>query len=124
MTPDRDSERYWAAAAEGRLEIQRCDGCGAFRWPPRSICDRCASFEHAWIATRGRGRVMSWVTTHQVYAKALADAVPYHVVSVALDEQPDVVLVGNLLGGAPRDQLPVRAVFPDGLVQWEPAETG
>ena len=124
MNADRDSERYWAAAAEGRLEIQRCDACGALRWPPRVVCDRCASFEHTWSETSGQGHVVSWVTTHQVFLKDFADAVPYHVVSVALDEQPDVVLIGNLLAGEPRDQLAVRAVFPEGLVQWEPCETG
>ena len=124
--PDRDGRRYWEAAQEGRLEIQRCSECGTWRWPARAICNRCHSFEATWEVASGRGRIVSWVVTHQPFAPAFRDRLPYVVASVALEEQADVVLLGNLLGGAPRDGLPVRAVFPvfeDGVrrLQWEPA---
>ena len=37
--PDRDSEPYWSALSNGELKLQRCNDCGAFRWPPRAICN-------------------------------------------------------------------------------------
>ena len=49
------------------------------------------------------------------------------MVQVALEEQPDIAMIGRLAGGAePRGGLPVRAVFPEvtegvALVYWEPA---
>jgi hypothetical protein len=70
--------------------------------------------------------VTSWITTHQVFAPAYRDDVPYVVVQVALDEQPDLILPGRLVSGAePREQLRVRAVplevAPDvSLVFWDP----
>ena len=122
--PDRDSERYWAAACEGRLELQRCSRCKTWRWPAREICHRCHSFDYTWQATSGRGRIASWVVTHQPFAAGWQDELPYVVVSVALDDAPEIKLYGNLLSGEPAEGLPVRATFPQvaegvHLVQWE-----
>jgi uncharacterized OB-fold protein len=124
--PDRDSEPFWRGLCEGALRVQRCRGCGALRWPPRAVCNRCHSFAHEWIALSGRGRIVSWVRTHQVFAPAWHEDVPYDVVLVALDEQEDLQLVGRLEGGEPEADLPVRARFvrvSDAvtLLHWEPA---
>jgi uncharacterized OB-fold protein len=124
--PDRDSQPYWDFIRKGELRLQRCDRCGTWRFPPRAICGSCHSFEATWTPTRGLGTVTSWITTHQVFAPAYRDDVPYVVVQVALDEQPDLILPGRLVSGAePREQLRVRAVplevAPDvSLVFWDP----
>jgi uncharacterized OB-fold protein len=126
--PDRDSQPFWDGVRAGELRVQRCDGCGAYRWPARAVCNRCHSFEATWTPLSGRGRIVSWITTHQVFMKAYADDTPYAVVLVTLDEQDDLQLVGNLMGGRePADGMPVRAVFAPvtdeaTLLQWEPAE--
>jgi len=106
--------------------VQRCRGCGALRWPPRALCNRCRRFEHEWIALSGRGRVVSWTRTHQVFAPAWRDDVPYEVVTVALDEQDDLQLIGRLEGGRAEAGLRVRARFvrvdaEHALLHWEPA---
>lgn len=98
--PDRDSEPYWRALSEGRFELQGCDACGALRWPPRAICNRCRSFEESWREVDRGGRVVSWTRTHQVFAPNCRDAVPYYVVQVALDIQPDILMIGGWLGDA------------------------
>ena len=126
--PDRDSAPYWAEIAEGRLELQRCGECRAWRWPARAICHRCHSFSFSWEATDGLGRVTSWVVTHQAFAAGWADALPSPVVSVSLDVAPEIQLLGNLLSGEPVAGLPVRAAFPSvgggaRLLQWEAAQT-
>ena len=125
--PDRDSQPFWEGLRAGELRVQRCGGCGALRWPPRALCHRCRSFEHEWIALSGRGRVVSHVRTHQVFAPAWRDDVPYEVVTVALDEQEDLQLVGRLEGARAEGGLPVRARFvqvdPEhALLHWEPTQ--
>ncbi len=125
--PDRDSAPYWAALAEGRLELQRCSDCRAWRWPARAICHRCHSFRYAWEATNGRGKIASWVVTHQAFAPGWADALPSVVVSVALDLAPEIQLLGNLVSGEPAAGLPVSATVPSAgegvrLLQWEERE--
>ena len=110
--PDRDSQPYWEFIRKGELRLQRCDRCGTWRFPPRAICGKCHSFDSTWTATRGLGRVTSWITTHQVFAPALRSEVPYHVVQVALDEQPDLILPGQLVPGTePGADLRVRTRF-------------
>lgn len=123
--PDRDSEPFWRGLREGALRVQRCRGCGALRWPPRAVCNRCHGFACEWIALSGRGRIVSWVRTHQVFAPAWRDEVPYDVVLVALDEQEDLQLVGRLEGATPEAGLAVRARFARvddavTLLHWEP----
>ncbi len=93
-SPDRDSQPYWDGLARGELRLQRCDRCRALRWPARAICNRCRSFEHAWEGCDGTAHLVSWIRTHQVFAPALREAVPYVVVQVALDAQADLLLIG------------------------------
>ena len=124
--PDRDSLPFWEGVRAGELRLQRCDGCGRWRWPPREVCGSCHGFESSWVATSGRGRVVSWIRNHQIFLPAYRDEVPYSVIHVALDDQPDIALIGRLSGDAePSDGLPVRAVFEPvtdevTLVHWEP----
>jgi uncharacterized OB-fold protein len=123
--PDRDSEPFWRGLREGALRVQRCVGCGALRWPPRAVCNRCHGFGSEWVALSGRGRIVSWVRTHQAFAPAWQGEVPYDVVLVALDEQEDLQLVGRLASGEPAPDLPVRARFVRAadaatLLYWEP----
>ena len=124
--PDRDSEPFWRGLGEGVLRVQRCRACGVLRWPPRELCNRCHAFSNEWLALSGRGRIVSWVRTHQVFAPAWRDLVPYDVVLVALLEQEDLQLPGRLEGGEPAAGLAVRARFvrasdPVTLLHWEPA---
>jgi uncharacterized OB-fold protein len=124
--PDRDSAPYWAAAREGRLALQRCARCAAYRWPARAMCNRCYAFDADWTDMSGRGTVVSWVVNHQIFSAAFKDETPYVVVNVRLDEQDDVRIVGGYLGdGEPEPGQRLEAVFtPAGaetLINWRPA---
>jgi len=94
-TPDRDSQPWWDALATGEFRLQRCSACSALRWPARAICNRCRSFEAEWQRQDGAGTVASWVRTHQPFAPALLEVVPYRVVQVRLDVQDDLLLIGG-----------------------------
>lgn len=127
-TPDLDSQPFWDGLAAGELRLQRCARCGTLRWPARAICDRCASFDAVWVACSGRGVVSSWIRTHQVFAPAFRDRVPYVVVRVALAERPGIRMIGGWQ--SPRDPVvgeAVRARFaprPGGstVLDWEPVD--
>ena len=110
---DRDSLPFWEGTRAGELRVQRCRGCGAYRWPARAICNRCRNFDAEWVALSGRGKVVSWVTTHQVFARAFQDEVPYHTVVVQLPEQEDLQIVGRLTSEAvaPHAGMEVGADF-------------
>jgi uncharacterized OB-fold protein len=127
--PDRDSLPFWEGVNAGEFRGQRCAGCGAYRWPARAICNRCRSFDATWVALSGLGVVKSWVTTHQVFAAAFRDEVPYTTILVQLDEQNDLQVIGSFTSPEiePEAGMKVRAVFRSvaverSLVFWEPVE--
>lgn len=106
------SAQYYAFCAAGELRFQRCDGCGAWRHPPRHRCGACGSDRWEWAASSGRGRVFSWTVTHKAFDPAFAERLPYAVLVVELDEGPRVV--ANLVEADPavlRLDLPVEVVF-------------
>ena len=106
------SEQFYAECARGRLAIQRCAACRAWRHLPRHACAACGSPAWRWEPVSGRGRVFSWTVTHQAPHPAFAGATPYVVAVVELDE--GVRLVAGLRGASPaalRLDLPVVVDF-------------
>jgi uncharacterized OB-fold protein len=125
--PDRDSKPYWAALAQGRVEVQQCLDCGHWTWPPRPICSNCHGENLAWRPIQGTGEIHSWVRPHRPFFPRLND-VPFTIALVRLDEQADIFIPGRLLSDAePRQGMRVRAVPQQlteetGEIQWEPVE--
>ena len=112
--PDELSAPYWEAAARGQLAIARCGRCGQLSHPPDVVCPRCHDPEPAFRfePVTGRGTVRSWVIIRQSFLAGFD--VPFLLVDVALDEDPDVRLIGRLVDGP--DARPavgdrVRVVF-------------
>lgn len=97
VTDDPIDAPFWQAALRGELAVQRCSGCGARRFPPRPMCPACQATAHAWVATSGRGRVWSFVVAHPPLLPSFAALAPYPVVLVALDDDPSIRMVGNLV---------------------------
>jgi uncharacterized protein len=124
--PDKDTAPYYAALAEGRLELLHCRDCRRWTWPARPICSGCQGENMAWEAVSGNGTVHSWIVTHQVYAPNFVDLVPYTIAMVRLDEQDDILIPGPLMSGADgvRQGLRVHAVAEKvadavGQLAWE-----
>lgn len=120
--------REWFTSAA--LAVQRCTACAALQHPPEELCHACGSMELGTRVLAPRGTVHSYTVVHYAANPALADAVPYTVVLVSLDDAPELRVVGNLLEGEASIGLPVIAVWEertadDGstalLPQWLPA---
>lgn len=97
---DADSAPFWAAAVRGELAIQACGSCGRLRFPPRPMCPHCRSLAVAWRVLSGRGRVWSWVVPHPPLLPAFAPFAPYNVITVELEEDHGIRIVGNLVAAA------------------------
>ncbi len=99
--PEFGVEPYWEACNREELVMQRCSGCGRFRWLPAPICSECGSNEASWEPLAGRGRITTWtVVTHPVHPAAV-DRVPYVVAEVELEEQPGLRMIAGLVGIEP-----------------------
>jgi uncharacterized protein len=48
---------YAAFLAEGRLRLQRCEGCKRHIFYPRVLCPHCGSDSLNWVDASGRGTV-------------------------------------------------------------------
>ncbi len=105
--PDEESADFWRSLARHRIEVQRCVACGRHRFPPMPSCPYCAAPEAEAVEIAGTGTVYSWVTVHRALSPAMADDVPYSVVTVDLDGggrmfgrvvEPDVVAIGDRVG--------------------------
>jgi len=108
-----ETTEFWAATAEGRLLLKRCLDCGSLIWYPRAICPECSSLDTEWVAASGRGRVYSYTVNHRGEG-AYADAVPYVLAYVELDEGPRIMT--NIVGADNGDLavgLPVEVEFHD-----------
>lgn len=130
---DLDSTPWWEALQRHELTLQRCDGCGRYRWPARAYCNDCGSPEWQWVAASGRGTVESWTAT---YLAAPGVEVPFCVALVRLDEQDDIRIPGYVDGPGDGSRLeiglPVTAAYEDvtatgdrplTLLRWVPARS-
>lgn len=114
--PEHDAQPFWKACNREELLMQRCKACQRFRWLPRPMCPHCNSMEQEWVQMSGRGKVYTWtVITHPVHPAAVSQ-VPYNVVQVQLEEQPDLLMVSNLVGVRNEEirfDMPVEVVFEE-----------
>lgn len=82
--------RFWAATAQGRFELQRCDACDVVIWFPRVNCPKCWSTDLAHFDATGLGTVYSHTIIRKV-ANDYKTATPFVVAYVELDEGPRVL---------------------------------
>ena len=100
LLPDLDDEEsapFWEGCARGELVVQTCSSCGRRRMPPRPMCPYCRGLGLTWEPTSGRGRIWSYVVPHPPLLPAYQELAPYNAIVVALDEEPAIRFVGNLV---------------------------
>ena len=69
MTP---MQQMSAHAAEGRLALQQCTGCGTVQYPPRELCSACLADALEWRATDGEaGEVLATTLLHHSHDRRI-----------------------------------------------------
>ncbi|HZP30065.1 MAG TPA: OB-fold domain-containing protein [Acidimicrobiia bacterium] len=122
LLPDLESEDgapFWAGTARGELLVQACASCGRRRFPPRPMCPHCRSIETRWDPMSGRATVWSFVVPHPPLLPAYAELAPYNVIVVALDDDPTIRMVGNLVTGP---EGGINEIDPASIAIGEPVE--
>ncbi|HXQ18416.1 MAG TPA: Zn-ribbon domain-containing OB-fold protein [Acidimicrobiales bacterium] len=112
--PTPESEEFWAATAQGKLLLRRCDDCQTPIWYPRGFCPVCGSFRTSWSEASGRGVVYTFTVVHRSGVPGYREALPYVVAYVELEEGPR--LLTNIVECEPDDVevgMAVRVVFFD-----------
>jgi uncharacterized OB-fold protein len=78
---------YFAAAAEGRLLMRKCNACSLMHYPPATACPFCAEADFAWQEVSGKGTLYSYELVTQAIQPQFADWLPYPIAIIELDEQ-------------------------------------
>ena len=117
--PDVDgtTRPFWDGTAAGELRVQRCGACGRRRVPPRPMCPSCQSLDAVCEAVSGRGTIWSFIVPHPPLLPAFMPVAPYNVIVVALDEDPMLRMVGNLLAD---EGAEINSVDPQTITIGEP----
>jgi uncharacterized protein len=126
--PTATSQPFWDALGDERIDLQRCDECGAWIYYPRVRCPQCLSDRLTWRTVDGDGTVFTFSVAPQPTAPPFADEVPQLLAMVELtvgvrlsttlvDVAPDAITIG----------MRVRPVFDHGddgitLLRFRPAD--
>jgi uncharacterized OB-fold protein len=100
---DPDAAPFWEGAKRGELCLQKCAETGRLIFPPRPMSPWAPHTPPEWTTVSGRGTIWSFVVPHPPLLPPYSELAPYNVITVALDEDPTIRLVGNLVarpGGA------------------------
>jgi len=82
------TEPFWTAAKAHRIEIQRCDDCGAYRFPPEYGCAACSSMKYTWTEVSGRAELYTWTAVYPPLLPYFAERAPWPLAFVQLEEGP------------------------------------
>ncbi len=85
------TEPFWSSARARKLVIQRCDACGAYRFPPEVSCFYCGSPEASWVGVSGRATLYSWTVAYPPLLPYFEGLAPWPVAAVQLEEGPRLI---------------------------------
>jgi uncharacterized OB-fold protein len=94
---EEENAPFWEGCRRGELRMQRCSDTGRLIFPPRPVSPWAPKARPEWFTTSGRGTIWSYVVPHPPLLPYYGERAPYNVILVALAEDPNVRLVGNLL---------------------------
>ena len=113
--PNMESEPFWSALKEHRLQVQRCKRCSKHYFYPRSHCPFCYGGDVEWVGCSGKGKVHTFSVIRQNLAPGFREEAPYVVAMVELDEG-GVQMMTNIVECEPGDVsigMPVQVTFED-----------
>ena len=72
------------------------------------MCHGCTNPGLTWREVSGRGRITSRVVVHDSPVSSLIPEQPFNVATLALEEEPEVIMLSHL-PGTPVDEVPIGA---------------
>jgi uncharacterized OB-fold protein len=104
---DHDNAAYHRGLLERRLLINRCDECGSWHHPPRSVCPRCWSRAITPNEVSGEGAIALLTILRQGPPQPAVDYAAGHaLVAIELVEQRGLRVAGTVID-TPAEQLRV-----------------
>lgn len=97
---NRDSQFFWDGTRAGELRIQRCNACGARRFPPGPACQECDAYDRGFDVAAGTGTVFSYVV-HR-HPPVPGKELPIVIALIDLDE--GVRMVGEVVDAVPEGE--------------------
>jgi uncharacterized OB-fold protein len=97
---DAENAPFWEGCRRGELRVQRCAESGRLIFPPRATSPFAPHREPGWTTVSGFGSIWSFAVPHPPLLPPFGELAPYNVILVALDEDPAIRLVGNLVARA------------------------
>lgn len=129
--PNIDTQEFWDGCHHHELLIQKCSECGIYRFYPCPMCSHCGSMKADWKMVSGKGTVYTWSVIRRAADPAWAGDLPYIAAVIELDEQPSLLMPGNIVECDPDKVtagMSVEVFFEDvtekiSLPKWRPAST-
>ena len=121
---DHDNAAFWAGLRRHEFLLFTCKWCGAQYWPA-AYCRTCTAEPFygnmEWAPSSGRGRVFAFTIYRRAFDSTFADAVPYVVALIELDEGP---MFGTNVVNCPPEAvkigMPVKVTYQDVASAAEP----
>lgn len=111
-----ESRGYWEGAGRGEIVLQRNRSTGLVQHKPRGVAvDTLSADDLEYFVASGRGTVYTFTVTNQNQAKGFAEACPYVMAYVDLEEGPR--LLTNIVGCEPDEVTIGMAVVSDFVSQ-------
>ncbi len=92
---DEESRPFWEAGRDGVLRFSACQDCGALLHPPVPVCRYCRSDNIGRRDVSGRAVVVGVTVNHHPWDPRFPT--PFVIATVAIEEDPRVRLVTNLI---------------------------
>jgi uncharacterized protein len=110
---------YWDSLKEHSIKVQKCDSCGAFRYVPKEICNKCRATAFTWAPIAGTGEVYTFTIVRRAPTPAYQQDAPYAIVHVVMEE--GFRMIGSLRVDDPESVAigqPVRVTYDDVTPDW------
>ena len=127
-TPTPLTKPFWDGCRAGELRLQRCSGCGAYRFFPAEGCNHCGHHSFVWETVDGAATVYTWIVVHRAVDEHWAGDVPFAIVVGQLNLPGKPLLTGSFAGALNTIEggMPLRLRFKPvdesvSLLEWIPA---
>ncbi|MCU1457012.1 MAG: acetyl-CoA acetyltransferase [Actinomycetia bacterium] len=94
-----DNAFFWTAGEDGVLRFRHCNHCDALLHPPVPVCRYCRSDDIGIKDVSGRGIVVGATVNRHAWDPAFPP--PHSIALIAIEEDPRVRLISNVVDVAP-----------------------